>query len=128
MNQNIETATAPITEVTTASNLPPAIRSGSSMSDDTKAMLVYQNQSKSTGLAFALWFMTGWLGGHRFYLGQTGTAITMLCIGLASIPLTFIIVGVVGWIVLSIWMLVDLFLIGGMVRQHNEQLITRLGL
>lgn len=60
---------------------------------------------KSGGVAFALWLLTGLLGGHRYYLGRTGTGF-----------LQTITLGGVG-----LWWLLDLFLLGGMVRDHNQR-------
>jgi TM2 domain-containing membrane protein YozV len=46
--------------------------------NDARLQMTFQAQKKSTGAAYLLWFFLGGLGGHRFYLGQTGTAITQL--------------------------------------------------
>ena len=72
-------------------------------------MLIEQrvtNASKSTGAAYLLWLFTGLLSGHRFYLGRPGTAIL-------QILSYFILVG-------FIWLLVDAFLIPGMIQAHNH--------
>ena len=91
-------------------------------------MLVEQrvtNDAKSTGVAYLLWFFLGSLGAHRFYLGKTGTAVTMLilCI-LGWLTLVFIVGGFL-LAALGIWLLVDAFLIPGMVRQDKEALRSR---
>lgn len=49
-----------------------------------------QTDKKSTGAAHGLWFFVGFLGGHRFYLGRTGS-------GIAQLVMT-----VLGWLVLVI--------------------------
>ena len=64
------------------------------------------NKQKSKGTAYALWFFLGGLGAHRFYAGHTGYAIGML--------LTF---GGLG-----VWTLIDAFLIGKAIEQHNEKI------
>lgn len=64
------------------------------------------NKQKSKNTAFILWFFFGGMGGHRFYLGHTGYAIGML--------LTF---GGLG-----LWTLIDAFLIGKAIEQHNEKI------
>ncbi|MBV7547030.1 TM2 domain-containing protein [Pseudomonas sp. PDM26] len=73
------------------------------------------NAQKSTGVAYLLWFFLGGFGGHRFYLGKTGTAVAQLIITIVGfftlIPL----------IVTGIWLLVDLFLIPGIIREHSEK-------
>jgi len=68
--------------------------------------MIYDANRKSTGVAYLLWFFLGGFGAHRFYLGQTGTAVTQLLLLLLGwIPMF------VGWIALGIWLFVDLFLI-----------------
>ncbi|CAH0130370.1 hypothetical protein SRABI130_00283 [Pseudomonas sp. Bi130] len=88
------------------------------MSSLQAEMLIEQkvaNAQKSTGVAYLLWFLLGGFGGHRFYLGKTGTAVAQLIITIVGfftlIPL----------IVTGIWLLVDLFLIPGIIREHSEK-------
>lgn len=65
---------------------------------------------KSRGVAFALAAFLGPFGGHRFYVGKTGTAILMLCT-----------VGGVG-----LWYLYDLILVaGGSFRDIDGRLVSR---
>ena len=64
----------------------------------------YQNESKSTGIAFALWFFLGILGGHRYYMGHPGVGIGML-----------LTIGGLG-----IWTLVDGFLLPRNIIRINE--------
>nr|WP_298102170.1 TM2 domain-containing protein [uncultured Shinella sp.] len=80
------------------------------------------NDAKSTGVAYLLWFFTGGLGGHRFYLGRTGSAVAMLILfilGLATSPIGIGIVLLAG---LGIWGLVDAFLIPGMIAHSKAKL------
>jgi len=95
----------------------------SATSSDAIALMNYENNKKSKGVAYLLWFFFGWLGGHRFYLGQVGTAVTMLIITIISIPLAFVGVGLIGFLVIGIWAIVDLFLIPGIVTAKNNSLI-----
>ena len=95
-------------------------------SQDARAMLLYDASKKSTGVAYLLWFLFGAVGGHRFYLGRTGSAIAMLLIFLASWPLLLVGIGVFGFGVVGMWALVDAFLIPGMLRMHNAALIATL--
>jgi len=60
-------------------------------------------QQKSVGIAYLLWFFLGVLGGHQFYLGRTGRAISYI--------FTF------GW--LGIGLLIDLFTMSKQVAQAN---------
>jgi len=57
-------------------------------------------------VTWLLWLFAGGLGGHRFYLGKTGTAVAML----------FTLGG------LGIWAFIDLFLLNGMIREANEKI------
>ncbi|HXC75087.1 MAG TPA: TM2 domain-containing protein [Sphingomicrobium sp.] len=85
--------------------------------------MIYDANRKSTGVAYLLWFFLGGFGAHRFYLGQTGTAVTQLLLLLLGwIPMF------VGWIALGIWLFVDLFLIPGIAREQNLRLADRLTL
>ena len=63
-------------------------------------------KQKSTGTTWLLWVFTAGFGGHRFYLGKTGTAVAML--------LTF---GGLG-----IWSFIDLFLLNGMIKNTNDKI------
>ncbi|MDC7783916.1 TM2 domain-containing protein [Priestia megaterium] len=63
-------------------------------------------QGKSKGIAYALWFFLGGLGGHRYYAGNIGMAIAM----------TLTLGG------LGIWSLIDVFMIGGAIEKKNEEI------
>lgn len=63
-------------------------------------------KQKTGGIAWLLWFFTGGIGGHRFYLGRVGTGVAML-LTLGG---------------LGIWTLIDLFLLSGMIRDTNEKI------
>lgn len=69
------------------------------------AQMEYDNQKKTPGIAYALWFFLGGLGGHRFYAGDIGYALGML----------FTLGG------LGVWTLIDVFLIGKRIRKINTQ-------
>lgn len=92
------------------------------MDENLQKQLLFEAQRKSTGASYLLWFFLGGLGAHRFYLGQTGTAITQLLLLL----LGWIPIGL-GWLVLGIWWIVDAFLIPGMVERENMETIQALG-
>lgn len=73
-------------------------------------MLIEQrvtNEAKSVGAAYLLWFFLWFVSAHRFYLGRPGTAILQI---------------------LSYLVLIDLFLIPGMVQQHKNEVRKRLTL
>ena len=79
------------------------------MDDTLHQQMTYEASRKSVGATYLLWLFLGPLGAHRFYAGSTKTGIIQL--GLC--------VSVIGWLVLIPWLLADLFLIPGIVRDHN---------
>jgi len=74
---------------------------------------------KSMLLAYVLWFFLGSLGIHRFYLGATRSAIILLVLTILSVVLSVVGVGPLLGLVVVIWLIVDIFLIPGMVRAAN---------
>lgn len=97
------------------------------LSSDTQAMMAFESNKKSAGVAYLLWFFLGGLGGHRFYLGHSGTAATILILTLVGVVTSFIAVGFIPLLIVGMWLIVDLFLIPGMVKTHNNQLASYLG-
>ncbi|MBU2666481.1 TM2 domain-containing protein [Actinoplanes bogorensis] len=59
---------------------------------------------KDARVAYTLWALTGLIGGHRFYLGDTGRSIAML----------FTLGG------LGVWALADGLVVGRRVRAVNQ--------
>jgi TM2 domain-containing membrane protein YozV len=92
------------------------------VSRDAAAAMQYDANKKSGVVAYLLWFFVGMFGGHRFYLGSTGPAIAQLVITIVSILLTFVLVGIFGLIGVGIWVLIDAFLIPGMLQRYNSKL------
>lgn len=79
---------------------------------------------KSVGVAYVLWLLFGTLGGHRFYLGRTGTALMMLGFSLIGWAATWI---AVGWLLLAaVWLVwvIDAFLIPSMARRAVTEIRT----
>jgi TM2 domain-containing membrane protein YozV len=64
------------------------------------------HKGKSKGVAYALWFFLGGLGGHRYYSGDIGIGIGM----------TLTLGG------LGVWTLIDVFLIGNRIEKKNQEL------
>ena len=94
---------------------------------DPRTMMFYDANKKSAGIAYLLWFFVGLFGGHRFYLGRTGSGLSMAIIFVISLILTAAVIGFFGLLAVGIWALIDALLIPGMVQEHNNQLIRRLG-
>lgn len=95
--------------------------------NDAQTVMMYDATKKSLPVSYILWWFLGTFGAHRFYMGRTGSAIAMLVITLVSIPLTLILVGILGFMVIGVWWLVDAFLIPGIVRDYNMRLAAHLG-
>ncbi|SDT44777.1 TM2 domain-containing protein [Actinoplanes derwentensis] len=69
-----------------------------------RAEFAYESVKKDAPTAYLLWVLTGIIGGHRFYLGDTGRSIAML----------FTLGG------LGLWTLADVFLIARRVEAVNR--------
>ena len=89
-------------------------------------MMEYDANKRSAGIAYVLWFFLGMFGAHRFYLAAPGTGAAILILTLLSLLLSIVLVGLVLLVIPLIWVFVDAFLIPGMVRHYNNELITRL--
>ncbi|MET4634036.1 MULTISPECIES: TM2 domain-containing protein [Kaistia] len=70
------------------------------------------NESPSTATAYLLWLFLWFVSAHRFYLGRPGTAVL-------QILSYFIAIG-------FIWLLIDAFLIPGMIRQRQNEIRQRM--
>jgi hypothetical protein len=64
---------------------------------------LYAYRRKRKAVAWLLWALFGWAGGHRFYVERPGTGLLMLLTGGGG----------------AVWWIVDAFLLSGMVRAHN---------
>jgi TM2 domain-containing membrane protein YozV len=91
-------------------------------------MLIEQrvtNEAKSVGAAYLLWFFLGYFGAHRFYLGRAGSGAAQLIL-LVLGCLTAFIVGSIPLVGLGIWLIVDAFLIPGMIDEQKGTVRQRL--
>ena len=93
---------------------------------ETKKLMQYDANKKSVLISYLLWFFFGWLGGHRFYLGKSGSAIALLLLTLTGAITSWFFIGFLILLVPAIWLTVDAFLIPGMVRDTNNNLIQML--
>ena len=78
------------------------------------------NEKKSTGVAYLVWFFLGSLGVHRFYLGRTGSGVAMLLLTVFGVMTVYFVIGAFLLIGVGIWLLVDAFLIPGMVAADSS--------
>jgi TM2 domain-containing membrane protein YozV len=101
--------------------LPPGMRhqinQSGGLSNDARVLMLYEANKKTALVAYLLWFFLGLFGGHNFYLGRTGVAVTQLILSLILI----------GMVITIFWVLVDAFLIPGWVRRQNNLLAAQLG-
>lgn len=84
-----------------------------------KQVIVVQTP-KSVGVAYALLIFLGQFGLHRFYLGHVGAGITQLALGVVGWGTSWLLIGFVPLVALWIWLIIDLFLVGEMVREANQ--------
>jgi TM2 domain-containing membrane protein YozV len=102
-------------------DLPPGMRhqinQSGGLSNDARVLMLYEANKKTALVAYLLWFFLGLFGGHNFYLGRTGVAVTQLILSLIF----------VGLIITIFWVLVDAFLIPGWIRRQNNLLAAQLG-
>ena len=96
------------------------------MNDTSHQMMMYDAQKKSLGVAYLLWFFLGSLGAHRFYAGRTGSAIMQLIVWLVGWGTLIVGVGFVVLAIAGIWLLIDAFLLPGIIRTHNLLLASRI--
>ena len=81
-------------------------------------------------IAYLLLLVGGFLGAHRFYLKRPGSGIAQAIANIGGTWLAFRDMGnTAGWVLAVIgglWVLVDMFLIPGMVSAYNTVLAGRL--
>lgn len=78
-------------------------------------------KGKNMLLAYILLIFLGTLGIHRFYLGKTGSAITQLVLTLVGWATAVFVIGFVPLFIVGAWVLVDLFLVPGIVNSANDE-------
>ncbi len=87
------------------------------LSNDARAMMLFEANKKTALVAYLLWFFVGFFGGHNFYLKRTGVAVAQLILSIT----------VFGALITAIWILIDAFLIPGWIRNQNNLLAQQLG-
>ncbi len=70
---------------------------------------VYRYRLKRPRVAWGLWLLTGFFGGHRFYFGKTVSGLLMLATGGGG----------------GFWWLLDAFSVNRMVRHFNDRQLER---
>lgn len=94
--------------------------SHSALSKDAIALMEFQNNVKSVGVTYLLWFLLGGLGIHRFYLKsyKMGAALLLSTILGMVFVFPFLITGAI--------MLYDLFAIPSLVQKYNDLLLVEI--
>jgi TM2 domain-containing membrane protein YozV len=76
--------------------------------------------AKEVGIAYLFLLLLGGFAAHRFYLGAVSSAVVFNLLWWGGWLLSGFIIGVPLVFAAGIWLLVDLFLLPGMVRQANS--------
>lgn len=80
------------------------------------------NEAKSPLVAYLLLFFLWGFGVHRMYLGLWVSGLLMLCLWSVGWALSFILIG---WPILglvSLWVVIDIFLIPGIIQNQKDDL------
>ena len=72
-------------------------------------------------IAYALWLLTGWFGGHRFYLGKSVSGFAMMVLFFIGYSLAWALVGYVFWALWGAWWLFDLRLTGAAIEKNQKK-------
>lgn len=93
-----------------------------------RALAQYDIEKKSLLVAYLLWFFLGYVGAHRFYLGESLSGFVMLAFSAAVLLLTLVSFGVLGflWALVGLWWLIDALLIPGIAAGRNSRIADRL--
>jgi TM2 domain-containing membrane protein YozV len=88
-----------------------------------KRFIFGEPHKRSLALAYVFWFIAGQGSLHRFYCGQTQSAIMQigLLVGSVLIGLIFMPMAVAGLFAWFFWIIADLFLIPGMMRRFKAE-------
>ena len=106
----------------------PTLRQSPPASPVDRDYMEYDARKKSVGLAYVFLIFLGGLGIHRFYLNNmVGFVFPILWVGGVLIAMTGNPLGIVMMIGAGGFMLVDLFLLPGLVREYNLSLAANLG-
>ncbi|MEQ8398810.1 TM2 domain-containing protein [Thalassobaculum sp.] len=94
--------------------------------DEAGRLMRFEANRKSTLIAYLLWFFLGYFGVHRFYLGYVTSGLILLALWVIGTVLSIVYIGLVILAVPAIWWVVDLFLIPGLARDKNNQIIAEI--
>lgn len=94
-----------------------------------KRYILGEPRGRNLFLAYLFWFVAGQGSLHRFYCGQTQSALMQIGLLVGSVLFAFVFapVAAVGVIIWIVWIFADLFLIPGMLRRFKAEHATDYG-
>ncbi|GAA0126045.1 MULTISPECIES: TM2 domain-containing protein [Clostridium] len=97
---------------------------------DEKQLKIYEylveKERVKLPLVYILWVLGGMLGFHNAYLGRKDVAKSQLITTIVSAVACLIIIGLLGLLVVLIWIIVDLFSINKYVEEANNEIERRI--
>lgn len=96
------------------------------VADRPDPRLLYEASRRSAGVAYVLLFSLGALGAHRFYLVRKTSGLALICVtlvGLIGLANESAPVAYVSLFVLLTWLAIDIWMLPGMVRSYNLELV-----
>ncbi len=99
---------------------------GPQQPNQAAVMMQYDAMKKSPAVAYLLWFFLGHFGAHRLYMSRVGSGIGMALLFWISVFLFVFLIGIPGVVAWFIWWVVDAFLIGSWLTEHNMRLAAKL--
>jgi TM2 domain-containing membrane protein YozV len=88
-----------------------------------EADLLYKE--KDLLITYALWFVLGVFGLHRFYLGKTKSAVIMLVLTLFGWLTAAILIGIIPLLIVCVWWFIDAFKTYKFVEEYNADMKTK---
>lgn len=86
----------------------------------SKELLIFnqevESQKKNQVMAYVIWWFFGFMGGHRYYFGKTGSAVAMTLIFWLLVWFLGL-----GLVITVIWALVDVFMIGDWLKEDQQK-------
>ena len=103
----------------------PALIGAKSGTETAKEPAVDMSPKSRVATTLFAWFL-GIFGAHRFYVGKTGTAVTMLVLSIVVFATLWLFVGMVILIAMGIWAFVDFIIaVTGNMRDGQGKLIQK---
>jgi hypothetical protein len=96
---------------------------GNVRANPDKRFIFGEPHQRSLTLAYLFWFIAGQVSLHRFYCGQSQSAFMQigLLVGSLLIGLIFVPMAIAGLFFWCAWIIVDLFLMPGMMRRFKAE-------